>query len=159
MSAAAVMMKTIWTTRRGAGMMLILWTALVAGMLYILVADWDINAPTVQYGSLVYTPIDPGPYCPGDVLRYNGVIVVDASEIPAILRVAEGWHNEETGITPRNTVFEYNLPLVRPTDLKLVISRTLPDTLTPGVWWFDHVSVNGHASGYTVGPVEVVACP
>ena len=159
MSAAATMMRNIWTTRRGAGMMLILWTVLVAGLLYVVATGSAYHTPAVRYGSAVYTPIDPGPYCPGDVLRYNGVIVVDESEIPAILRVTEGWHNEATGITPRDTVFEYNLPLVRPTDLKLVISRTLPDTLTPGVWWFDHVSVNGHASGYTVGPVTVVACP
>lgn len=150
----AAIVRTVWTTRQGflvviAGLMLA-----IALLLYSIATSAPVQV--VRYGSDVYTPLEAS-YCPGDTLRFRNRIIVHAEDVPAVLRVVEGWHDDARGITLRSTVTEYALPLVRPADLDVITARTVPD-LPAGTYWFDHVATNGHTTGYTVGPVTVVAC-
>ena len=144
----------VWTTRRGVGLVIVALVLGIAALLYSL-AD---NAPPriVEYGSAVIAP-DRASYCPGDVMQFEQQFVVYPADLPTILDVVEAWHSETTGLTLRATATSYRLPLVRPEDFVLQVSRTIPD-LPPGVYWLDHVATNGHTTGYTVGPVEVLFC-
>lgn len=131
--------------------------ALVFGIAALLYTFADSAQPRiVEYGSAVIAPAQPA-YCPGDVMRFDQRFVVYPNELPAILEVAEAWHSEVTGVTIRATASAYKLPLVRPEDFTLTVARTVPD-LPPGVYWFDHVALNGERNGYTVGPVEILFC-
>lgn len=143
----------VWTTRRGVGLVI---AALVAGIVLLLYSLAGNQPRVVQYGSAVIAPEQPS-YCPGDAMRYEQHFTVYPSELPAILDVSEAWHNAATGLTLRATATDYRIPLVRPSDLTATVTRTVPD-LPPGVYWFDHVATNGERTGYTVGPVEVLAC-
>lgn len=146
--------RNVWTTRRGMGMTI---AALVAGIALLLYSLADsAHVHIVEYGSAVIAPEKPA-YCPGDAMRYEQHFVVYPSELPAILDVSEAWHNAATGLTLRATATDYRIPLVRPSDLTATVSRTVP-YLPPGVYWLDHVAVNGERTGYTVGPVEVLFC-
>ena len=151
----ATIVRVVWTTRRGFGVVIAGLMLAISLLLYSIAMSTPPQV--VRYGSDVYVPLEAS-YCPGDVMRYHNRIVVHAEDVPAILHVVEGWHDEARGITLRSTVSTYELPLVRPTDLDVITTRQIPD-LPAGVYWFDHVARNGTTTGYTVGPVVVADCP
>ena len=131
--------------------------ALVFGIAALLYTFADSAQPRiVEYGSAVIAPAQPA-YCPGDVMHFDQRFVVYPNELPAILEVAEAWRSEATGLTLRNTSINYKLPMARPEDFTLTVTRTVP-TLPPGVYSFVHVAINGERNGYTVGPVEILFC-
>ena len=151
-----ILVQRIWNTRRGVGSMLIVCTVLVAFAMYAVVTGYMEHAPVVQYGSVVIPP-HVGTLCPGDALTYDQRFVVDAGDVPAVLEVDEGWYSDARGVVLRSTANHYRLPMVRPYDVTTTVTRTVPE-LAPGVYWFDHTATNGHTTGYTVGPVEIIFC-
>ena len=151
----AIFATRLWTTRRGMGLLMTM-MLVVSALVYAIATASIHSAAVVEYGSIVYPPLV-SDLCPGDTLQYDNHIIVSADEIPAVLHVVEGWHSETTGTTLRATVTVFEYPITRPADFSVLTSRTVPD-LPPGVYWFDHVAVNGHATGYTVGPVNVLDC-
>ena len=152
-----ILVQRIWNTRRGVGTMLAACTVLVAFAMYAVVQSYMEHAPVVQYGSVVIPP-HVGTLCPGDNLTYDQRFVVDAGDVPAVLEIDESWYSVQRGLVLRSFATYSRLPLVRPYDLTTTVTRTVP-ALDPGVYWFDHTATNGHATGYTVGPVVVADCP
>ena len=150
----AVIVRSIWTTRRGFGMVIAALMLAIVLLLYSIVASYPHQV--VRYGSTVIAP-ERLSYCPGDVMRYPVHVSVDAAHLPTVLHVVEGWYSEQRGVIPYETVSNYDVPLVRPADLDTTAVRIIPD-LPPGVYWLDRVAVDGKTTGYTVGPVVVGEC-
>lgn len=149
----AILAHKIWTTRRGVGALAALLMALIGVLLYLIITASPPRI--VEYGSTIIEP-DRAGYCPGETMRYPVEIKVNAADLPVILRVVEAWERSD-GIVLQSTAVVYEMPLVRPVNLKATASRTIPD-LRPGVYWLNHVSENGETKAYTVGPVTVLDC-
>jgi hypothetical protein len=150
----ATLAHTLWTTRRGVGLMVGGLMAIMGLLLYAIITSGPRDI--VIYGSLVIAP-ERSEYCPGDIMLYPVEVVIDADDVPVILRVNEAWYREADGVTLRVTATSYELPILRPVNVNATARRVVPD-LAPGVYWLDHISVNGRAEAYTVGPVTVKDC-
>lgn len=151
----ATLVHTLWTTRRGVGALVGLLMIVIGLLLYAIVA----SAPTqvVQYGSAVIAP-ERSEYCPGETMTYPVTVTVHEQDVPVILYVAEAWYRERDGITLQSTAISYQMPILRPVTVQANAHRIVPD-LAPGVYWLDHMSENGRAEAYTVGPVTIKDCP
>lgn len=147
----AAIVQHVWTTRRGVGLVI---AALVLGIAMLLYSLAGNHPQVVQYGSAVIAP-EKSSYCPGDTMRYQVHVRVDASELPSVSTVHEGWYSVARGVVLRDTVTERTFPLLRPSDTAATASRTVPD-VEPGKYWYDHVSRNGRTEAYTVGPITVL---
>ena len=144
--------RNVWTTRRGMGVTI---AALVAGIALLLYSLAGSASPRiVEYGSAVIAP-EKSSYCPGETMRYQVHVIVDAGELPSVSIVNEGWYSVARGVVLRETVTQMTFPLVRPTDIEATASRIIPD-VEPGEYWYDHVSRNGRIEAYTVGPITVL---
>mgnify|MGYP000981076974 CR=1 FL=1 len=141
----------VWTTRRGVGLVI---AALVLGIAMLLYSLAGNQPRVVQYGSAIIAP-EKASYCPGETLRYQVHVEVDAHSLPSVSRIYEGWYSVARGVVLRDTVTELTIPLLRPTDIDATASRVVPD-VEPGEYWYDHVSRNGRIEAYTVGPIEVL---
>ena len=84
----AVIVRSIWTTRRGFGMVIAALMLAIVLLLYSIVASYPHQV--VRYGSTVIAP-ERLSYCPGDVMRYPVHVSVDAAHLPTVLHVVEGW--------------------------------------------------------------------
>ena len=152
----AALANKLWSTRRGVSLLLVVMMMAVAVLLYAILTSTSHRAQVVNYGSAVYTP-DKLSYCPGETLAYNVHVKVSEEDLPALVHVVEAWRREIDGLTLQTTSRAYDLPLVRPSDIRTVAHRVVPD-LAPGAYWLDHVSRNGSVEGYTVGPVTIEDC-
>ena len=140
-----------WTTRRGVGLVIAALVVGIAALLYSLAG----NQPrVVQYGSAIIAP-EKSSYCPGETMRYQVHVEVDANSLPSVARIYEGWYSVARGVVLRGTVTEMTIPIIRPTNIDTTASRTVPD-VEPGEYWYDHVSQNGRIEAYTVGPITVL---
>ncbi len=148
--------RTLWTTRRGVGLLIVTMMAAVALLLYAILLDVQSRPVVVEYGSAIYAP-DKAAYCPGEEMRFPVEVLVLAHELPSIAHVVEAWRREADGVTLQTTARSYELPLVRPVEVRTTARRLIPD-LPAGVYWLDHVSVNGREDAYTVGPVVIEEC-
>lgn len=145
---------TIWTTRRGVGVLVGLLMAIIGLLLYaVLTAS---PAQVVEYGATIIAP-ERGEYCPGEIMRYPVQVSVGASDLPVIWRITEAWQRD-SGVIVTETARSWELPIVRPLDVQATATRTVP-ALAPGMYWLNHVAQNGETTAYTVGPVTVRNCP
>jgi hypothetical protein len=145
---------TMWTTRRGVGILVGLLMVIIGLLLYAIITSGP--AQVVEYGSTVIAP-DQGAYCPGETMTYPVTVSVFEHDLPVTLEVNEVWWRERDGLTLQSTARVYKLPLLRPVNVQATARRTVPD-LEPGVYWFDHISENGRTEAYTVGPVTIKEC-
>lgn len=145
---------TMWTTRRGVGVLVGLLMAVIGLLLYAIVTA--APARVVEYGATIITP-DRAEYCPGDAMRYPVQVTVLGSDLPVIWHIVEGWQRDG-GVVMTETTRSWELPIVRPLDVQATATRTVPD-LAPGVYWLNHVAQNGETTAYTVGPVKIMECP
>ena len=157
MTPTALVQK-MWTTRRGVGLLITAMMLAIMALLYAILLNIDYRPQIVNYGSAVYAPGQPA-YCAGETKTYDEQVTVRPDDLPALLHVVEAWRRDADGVTLQTTAVSYELPLVRPVDIRRTARRTVPD-LPPGAYWLDHVSQNGETTGYTVGPVTIQAeCP
>lgn len=152
----AILANKLWSTRRGVGLLIAALMVTMALLLYAILMDTQRRAVVVSYGSAVYAP-DREMYCPGEEMRFPVQVEVTANELPTIAHVVEAWRRDKDGLTLQTTTRVYELPLVRPIEIRTTALRLIPD-LSAGVYWFDHVSINGRADAYTVGPVKILDC-
>lgn len=149
--------RRVWSTRRGMGLLIGAMMLVTMALLYMILSNVSQRPEVVRYGSVVIAPDQPV-LCPGETLTYPVSVTVLESDLPVLLHVVEAWHRESDGLTLQSTARSYELPILRPVDVQATARRVTPD-LAPGVYWLDHVSVNGTTEAYTVGPVEIRPCP
>ena len=153
---AAVLVRKMWTTRRGVGLLIAAMMLATTVLLYMIALDIMQQARTVSYGSRIITPDQPA-YCPGETMTFDVAVNVAADDLPVILHIVEAWWREADGITLQATARSYELPILRPVDVRATARRVVPD-LPTGVYWLDHVSENGTIEAYMVGPIEIRPC-
>ena len=126
-------------------------------------AHLPINA--VTYGGTAHVPVIApieSEVCAGGVLRFPLVTFVGEDELPGQINVAESWclvglTGGCIGVVPDRP----DMPLLRVKEVTLdSTSRTVPETLKPGVYEFWHSNTDSHGgvAGYIVGPITVRAC-
>jgi hypothetical protein len=146
----------VWSTRSGVGLLIAALVAVILVLLYLILVNVQQRAVVISYGSAVYAP-DKAAYCPGDDMRFPVQVTVTANELPSIAHVVEAWRRDSDGLTLQTTATVYEVPIVRPVDISTTGRRKVPE-LSAGVYWLDHVSVNGREDAYSVGPVTILDC-
>lgn len=150
----AMLAQRLWTTRRGVGALVGLLMVVIGLLLYAILTM--APAQVVEYGSQVIQP-ERSTYCPGETMRYQVTVTVLGEDLPVIWHVVEAWQRN-SDVVLQSTTVSYEIPLVRPLDIKTTAQRAVPD-LSPGVYWLNHVAQNGETTAYTVGPVTIQDCP
>jgi hypothetical protein len=110
----------------------------------------------------VIAPIE-SEVCLGEAIHYPIITEIDEREIPGRLEVDEAWCLAGLGGACKSALPPNpRLPLLEP---KRIVtdrtSRTMPETVTPGVWHFWHTATDtrGQVNGYIVAPITVIDCP
>lgn len=151
------LVRRIWSTRRGIGLLIAAMMLATMALLYMILDNVSRRPEVVRYGSVVIAPDQPA-YCPGETMTYPVRVSVLEGDLPVVLHVVEAWYREADGITLQTTARVYELPILRPVSVQATARRIVPD-VAPGVYWLDHMSQNGKIETYTVGPVEIRPCP
>ncbi len=118
---------------------------------------------SVQYDGVQVSIVKPleAAVCPGGTIHFPVTLTINERKIPGRLQIDEAWCKEGitgtcTGVTPPQP----NLPLLEEKRIVAQATRTIPDTLTPGVYhlWHSATSNRGEVSGYIVAPIIVNDC-
>ena len=108
----------------------------------------------------VIAPIEPE-ICLGGTIHYSITTEIDESEIPGRLEIDEAWCAAGLDGPCKNAIPPNpSLPLLEPRRIVATASRTMPTTVTVGVWHFWHTATNTHGqvNGYIIGPITVKEC-
>jgi hypothetical protein len=111
----------------------------LALLVYLVWHDISNDAHTgVDYDAPSYTTIDAGPFCPGDVLRYN---VTATRDRIAPIDVRSSWCNVASGVCLTESGSAYHVAIF---DLRQPVTRErfilIPGNprFTPGEWVYVH---------------------
>lgn len=130
---------------------------LVVALLWLTAINISQSKPKIiSFGVEVIAP-EFSSYCPGEAMMYGVSVTADASHLPAAVHIVESWYDETNGRNIAATSHDYWLAVLRETNISAKASRAVPD-LPSGVYWLDHVAIDGKVQAYTVGPVTIKDC-